>query len=592
MRICLIVCITILLICLALSPIEVCRENKVVIEEQPKNTSNGGLMDSAWPMKCHDNNHTGRSPYSTTNNPGIEIWRYHCDWVEGGPVIDNEGTIYFGDFNYYLYALNPNGSLKWKYKTGNWIWSAPAIAEDGTIYVGSLDDYLYAIYPNGTRKWKFHAGDSIASSPAIAEDGTISFGVMGPGWDKGRIYAVNPNGTEKWHYDTGYWIVSDPAIGNDGTIYIGSGDTYFYALWPNGTLRWRFKTGDVIKGPASISCDGTIYIGSFDGYLYAFYPNGTLKWKCNIWLGTNTNPSIAEDGTIYVGSSTKLFAIYPNNGTKKWTFDMGGNIGQSSSAISSDGTIYTGIEIGDVDGGEIVAVNPNGTLRWRNRISNEGWIDSSPAIAADGTIYIGSVHHTGSGYLHAFGIGPLIVDAGGSYEGVTDQEIKFTGTVYGGMPPYSFHWDFGDSNTSDEQNPTHAYSQAGIYTATFTVTDDEGNFSSDNATVTITTSLPSVEITKPEKGLYIANVKVRPYFLLRKPLIIGPISIEAEASQEEVGINYVEFYIDNEFKFIDDTVPYNWIWNTLAFFSHEIKVIAVDNNENSATDQIIVRKLF
>ena len=30
-------------------------------------------MDSVWPMKCHDNKHTGRSPYSTANNNGFEL---------------------------------------------------------------------------------------------------------------------------------------------------------------------------------------------------------------------------------------------------------------------------------------------------------------------------------------------------------------------------------------------------------------------------------------------------------------------------------------------------------------------------------------
>ncbi|MGB4374776.1 MAG: PQQ-binding-like beta-propeller repeat protein [Defluviitoga tunisiensis] len=39
--------------------------------------------------------------------------------------------------------MNPDGSLKWKYKTGGLINSSPAIGSDGTIYVGS--DCLYAI---------------------------------------------------------------------------------------------------------------------------------------------------------------------------------------------------------------------------------------------------------------------------------------------------------------------------------------------------------------------------------------------------------------------------------------------------------------
>ncbi|MEF8847384.1 MAG: PQQ-binding-like beta-propeller repeat protein, partial [Candidatus Paceibacterota bacterium] len=51
------------------------------------------------------------------------------------------------------------GTLKWKYKTGDSVYSSPAISSDGTIYVGSHDDHLYAINPDGTLKWKIERGD-------------------------------------------------------------------------------------------------------------------------------------------------------------------------------------------------------------------------------------------------------------------------------------------------------------------------------------------------------------------------------------------------------------------------------------------------
>ncbi|MCK5261625.1 MAG: PQQ-like beta-propeller repeat protein, partial [Thermoplasmatales archaeon] len=341
-----------------------------------------GPMDSPWPMKCHDLHHTSRSPYSTANNSGFEKWRFKCDGVDS-PIIGDDGIIYFGDNDWDIYAIYPNGTLKWTYHTGGDITSAPALAEDGTLYVGSWDDSLYAFNSTtGIRKWRFDAGDTIASSPVVGDDGTIYFGTMGTGCN---IFAVNPNGTEKWRYHTGYYITCDPAIGDDGTVYCGSGDTYFYAMNPNGTLKWRFKTGHYIKGPASIADDGTVYIGSFDGYLYALYPNnGTMKWKYG--AGTETNPSIASDGTIYVGSLNKLHAIYPN-GTRKWTFTVGSSsahITQSSPAISADGTIYVGTQISSVAGGDIIAINSDGTEKWRKRIADD-WIRSSPCIAEDGT---------------------------------------------------------------------------------------------------------------------------------------------------------------------------------------------------------------
>jgi len=363
-----------------------------------------GSADSAWPMKCHDTRHTGRSSYSTAIYSGIEKWRFYCGgWVDSGIAIDNDGTLYckgaYNSLDRYLYAINPDGTEKWKYKTdGLILGSSPAIAEDGTVYVGSWDCYLYAIYPNGMLRWKFATGGSIFSSPTVGEDGTIYIGNNG-----NKIWAINPNGTGKWCYVTGYLITSDPAVGNDGTVYIGSQDNYLYALWPNGTLRWRYQTGESIMGPPSVADDGTIYIGSWDGYLYALYPNGTKKWQCGIGYGTATNPSIGSDGTIYCGSK-KLYAVNPN-GSMKWSFNLGSeqhHIEGSSPAISANGIVYVGVEIGDANGGEIIAVNPDGTERWRKKIASFA-VDSSPSIAEDGTIYIGSSCSQGRGYLHAFG---------------------------------------------------------------------------------------------------------------------------------------------------------------------------------------------
>jgi outer membrane protein assembly factor BamB len=484
------------------------RELKVPIKKSIVSSFNSP-MDSAWPMQSYDNHHTGRSPYSTADNPYDEIWRfYSTGWIEDTPVISDDGTIYvgggYGALPWYLIAINPDGTEKWNYKTGGLIWgSSPAIAEDGTIYVGSWDCRLHAINPDGTKKWTCPSNSAnIHSSPAIAEDGTIYFGTAWSLGDGGKIHAINPDGTEKWRYQTGYHITSDPAIGNDGIIYIGSGDTYLYAMWPNGTLKWRFKTGDEIHGHPSIAEDGTIYIGSWDNYLYALNTDGTLKWKTHTGWGTSNSQAIDNDGTIYVGTN-KLYAIHPN-GTIKWSFNLGTNrkVGKSSPAISADGTIYIGVEIHDNAGAEIIAVNNDGTERWRKRIGNK-WTDSSPSIAEDGTVYIGCANEMSHGFLYAIGRAELQAISNGPYYGLLNEPLQFTGTGYGGYPPYSYHWDFGDTHTSEEQNPTHIYTEVGEYDVILTVTDDGENTTDDTtfAWIQETNSPPTIpEIDGPTSG--------------------------------------------------------------------------------------------
>jgi len=54
------------------------------------------------------------------------------------------------------------------------------------------------------------------------------------------------------------------------------------------------------------------------------------------------------------------------------------------------------------------------------------------------------------------------------------EDIRFTSEISGGFSPYTYAWDFGDGNTSTEDNPRHSYKSDGDYTVTLKVTDDRG----------------------------------------------------------------------------------------------------------------------
>ena len=246
------------------------------------------------------------------------------------------------------------------------------------------------------------------------------------------------------------------------------------------------------------------------------------------------------------------------------------------------------MNIGEDKGGEILAVNPDGTERWRHSIADYR-VNSGPAIAEDGTIYIGSVYSMGLGYMYAFGRGPVNAHANGPYTGYYDEPIQFTGEAYGGMPPYTYHWDFGDGQTSEEQNPTHSYTIVGNITATLTVTDHDGNSSSDTAKVTLTYALPSVTITRPKDGLYIMNLRILPFTY---PFIVGPITVIATASQDPFGIQRVEFTVDDQLMATDITPPYFWTWISPSFGRHTIRALAYDTTGKYGSTWLNVRKFF
>lgn len=105
---------------------------------------------------------------------------------------------------------------------------------------------------------------------------------------------------------------------------------------------------------------------------------------------------------------------------------------------------------------------------------------------------------------------------------------------------------------------------------------------------------PKVKIIEPERGVYIFNKKILPRFF-RLAKIIGNITIEVNATDEDTGIEKVEFYINGNLKGTDNTEPYtyNWIRDRPSFFHiFIIKIIAYDKEDKTSADFMMVKKFL
>jgi outer membrane protein assembly factor BamB len=131
-------------------------------------------------------------------------------------AVDDNGMIYLNGGRRNLYCISPNGRITWTFPTDHEIEMGlivlcPAIGPDGTIYSGSING-LYAINPDGTQKWKSGPSDW-TRTPTISADGIIySRTIEG-------VTAFNPDGTERWVHHEEWAIVTELVIGDDGTIY-------------------------------------------------------------------------------------------------------------------------------------------------------------------------------------------------------------------------------------------------------------------------------------------------------------------------------------------------------------------------------------
>ena len=106
------------------------------------------------------------------NPDGSEKWRFE-DLEFKGPAIGSDGSIYAGSYE-SLWAIDSNGTMKWQFVSDASMWTCPAIAADGTVYMGLDNNTLLAINPDGTEKWVFDTGEYIyGSNPTVGSDGTV-----------------------------------------------------------------------------------------------------------------------------------------------------------------------------------------------------------------------------------------------------------------------------------------------------------------------------------------------------------------------------------------------------------------------------------
>jgi len=85
--------------------------------------------------------------------------------------------------------------------------------------------------------------------------------------------------------------------------------------------------------------------------------------------------------------------------------------------------------------------------------------------------------------------------------GLAPLSVQFSsaGTLDPDGDVLSYEWDFGDGNTSNEENPSHEYTLNGTYNVTLTVSDGDKQASA-NVTVTVGNRLPTATIDTPIDG--------------------------------------------------------------------------------------------
>ena len=257
-------------------------------------------------------NETWKDKFYGVNPDGTVKWSKEIRGVKN-LAIGKGGEIYVVVNNHTdpesdtIYALSDNGDEIWHFYPRGQVYCPPSVGIDGTVYVITVDGYLYALDPNGTLKWNIGDNEDLlmGSSPVIGPDGTIYI----RGYND--FYAIKPSGQIEWKYNIDYGFGTDPVIAGDGSIYFGRDNGYLYAIANTGTEIWTRNIGNsmpILFSPA-VGKDNIIYCCTKDS-LYAINPDGSVKWRYSGGTGIKSPPNISSDGTIYIVEGDELKAIH------------------------------------------------------------------------------------------------------------------------------------------------------------------------------------------------------------------------------------------------------------------------------------------
>ncbi|MBN1916312.1 MAG: PQQ-like beta-propeller repeat protein [Verrucomicrobia bacterium] len=274
---------------------------------------------------------------------------------------------------------------------------APAMAASNTVYTGGDDGKVYAVSPDGTLKWVFDAGSPVTTSAAVyySPDGAnVQYnGRVYVGLEDGRVLCIGSAGILRWEFDAGSPVTAPPALAADGTIYVGTETTMLIAINPDGTFKWQSRLGieGGMHGPV-VAPDGTIVCGLESSQsIWAVNPDGTFKWGRSVLGGVHTAAAIARDGSIYFGGVWRLHALWPD-GQTRWELYLGeGATVRQPPVIGDQGTIYVAAE-------RLFAVNPDGTPRWTFMNDEGAFPEVYAAAAVDSAGMIYAAAHDGSIY--------------------------------------------------------------------------------------------------------------------------------------------------------------------------------------------------
>jgi len=268
---------------------------------------------------------------------GVEKWQFSgAEDRYVGSVAASQGIIYAPNADGYIYALNSEGDLQWKFQTEGPNWSQPVV--DGQqLYYASMDHLVYAIDlafesadleldKDGSRTlrsdfvWKTDLGMAIIADPVIVD------GVLFAATIEGKVFALDAvSGEIIWSFDNGgnLGAVWGAPVIDDTVIFIAdtNGDVYTLEketgkqIWPS-----PFNAGGKIVGSGVLTSEGVVF-ATEEGKLFLVNEEKEAKTLSSFENAIYSSVEAYEENVLIAPTSEDgLLASYDLEGFEVWSF--------------------------------------------------------------------------------------------------------------------------------------------------------------------------------------------------------------------------------------------------------------------------------
>ena len=327
---------------------------------------------------------TARGLYAFRATDGALSWVYPTEVPLGhSPTIasvNGRSVAFVGGYDRQIHAIDANSGQEYfrlcPLFAGAGFETNPLIVND-TIYAGNRDGYFYALDAvNGSLKWRYKTGDSILYSAAY-KDGVVYFAS-----NDARAYALNAsNGSLVWKSQKlpgsgfhSYWpvVYTEPATKKDYVVF-SSGENYRF-----GTMNLVVEESDTLFNGVP---DNQV-IGTTSTSIPGDWVPGTVAINAKIL--TNYLESRPDRRTVFVldGATGQEF-----------TFDSDGDGKTEYAPFIQSGVTHSGSRFPPVVNGI------DGVYYQANAFIAPGWITrGGPVGWKFGTQYMSRVTGRSDGY--------------------------------------------------------------------------------------------------------------------------------------------------------------------------------------------------